>query len=246
MLDTIKILAIDIGNTQCKLAVMQDATVLHKILCTHENLENDTEALCKEYSIDKIVVCNVVSTMQARVLGLGAFCNTFVVSHPIKLPFESTYESMQTLGLDRIALVAAAAKKFANQNTLVIALGTCITYNFIDEHNIFRGGAISPGMYMRFKAMHHFTKGLPIVEPTNAPTWIGTDTISCMQTGVFNGIVAELNGQIELYRMANKKLNVVLTGGNLHTFASQIKYKIFADENFQFYGLYEMLLYNMH
>jgi type III pantothenate kinase len=234
-------LAIDIGNTQCKIAIMQNAQVLEKHFCAHETLLATVNKLYTDKNISASIICNVVQTMQKTVELIATKWNAYILNDQSKLPFHSMYQSMQTLGLDRMALLAAASVRFKNQNTLIIALGTCITYNILEETNTFLGGSISPGMYMRYKAMHEFTKGLPQVEPNIKVGLIGQNTIECLQSGVQHGIAAELNEIIAQYNLQYKNLNVVLTGGDSLTFATQIKYKIFADENFLFSGLYEIL-----
>ncbi len=238
------ILAIDIGNTQCKIALMLKHEVVQKFICTHAQLAHTINELHGNNNISQLVICNVVASMQETVLHLVSKYKTLLLSHESKLPYNTLYKSMATLGLDRIALVAAASAQFPKQNTLVIALGTCITYNFLNAHNEFEGGAIAPGMYMRLKAMHHFTKGLPLVTPNANIPLVGNDTKSCLQSGVQHGITAELTDIIAQYAAKYKNLNVVLTGGDMLTFATQIKCKIFANENFQFHGLYEMLQHN--
>ena len=119
-------------------------------------------------------------------------------------------------------------------------MGTCITYNFINQYNQFIGGSISPGMEMRFKAMQVFTAKLPLIQPEwNFPV-IGYDTKTNMQSGVIAGISFEIAGFIEFYASKYGNFNVVLTGGDTLYFAGQLKNRIFADSNFLFKGLYAL------
>jgi type III pantothenate kinase len=244
MENTHTILAIDVGNTQCKLAILKNGLVTEKFVCYHTALIETIEQAILKHNYQKIIICNVVQSMEAIVQDICNVHHAYLLNHNSKMPFDNSYQSMHTLGLDRLALVAAARRLFTNQNTLIISMGTCITYNFINANNVFVGGAIAPGMYMRFKAMHQFTKGLPLIEPHYPIALIGTNTTECMQSGVQNGILAELDAIIAQYAAQFKNLNVVLTGGDSLTFATQIKYKIFADENFLFSGLYEILQIN--
>ena len=122
----------------------------------------------------------------------------------------------------------------------MIGLGSCITYNFINQDKQFLGGAISPGMEMRFKAMHAHTALLPLVQKDlNFPV-IGYDTKTNLQSGVIAGITFEIGGFIDFYNSKYGNFNVVLTGGDAGYFARQLKNKIFADLNFLFKGLYAL------
>jgi type III pantothenate kinase len=126
---------------------------------------------------------------------------------------------------------------YPDQNTLVVAVGTCITYNFINKFGEFLGGAISPGMEMRFKVMHTETAKLPLVKQEWNTSIIGYDTASNLKSGVIWGIVYEIDGFIEEYSNRYGCFNAVLTGGNGVYFAGQLKNRIFADPNFIFKGL---------
>ncbi|HTC01445.1 MAG TPA: type III pantothenate kinase, partial [Ferruginibacter sp.] len=146
----------------------------------------------------------------------------------------------QTIGADRLALCAAAVHFYTGKNNLVIALGSCITYNFITQNHQFIGGSISPGMEMRFKSMHDYTALLPLVHAEwNFPV-IGYDTKTNLQSGVIAGIGYEIDGFINFYKSKYDNLNIVLTGGDATYFAGQLKNEIFTDLNFLFKGLYAL------
>lgn len=84
------------------------------------------------------------------------------LSHQTKLNFTAPVSKPETIGPDRLALVAAAVHFYPGKNNLVIALGSCITYNFVNQYHEFLGGGITPGMDMRFKSMHTNTAKLPL------------------------------------------------------------------------------------
>ena len=85
------------------------------------------------------------------------------LSHLTKANFTTPVGKPETIGADRLALSAAAVHFYPGKNNLVVVLGSCITYNFINQYHEFIGGSISPGMEMRFKAMQVFTAKLPLV-----------------------------------------------------------------------------------
>ncbi|WP_435355541.1 type III pantothenate kinase [Emticicia sp. SJ17W-69] len=160
------------------------------------------------------------------------------------LPIRKDYETPETLGSDRIAGAVGANYLFPNQNVLIIDMGTAIKYDYISADAAFRGGIISPGMRIRFEALHTFTKRLPLVEANEIPNLIGKSTISCIQSGVVNGIIAEVNGMIENYRKLGN-IQVILCGGDAPFFESQIKKPTFALSNLVLIGLNRILQYNV-
>ena len=162
------------------------------------------------------------------------------LSHLTQINFTTPVGKPETIGADRLALMAAAVHYFPHKNNLVIGLGSCITYNFINQYHEFLGGSISPGMEMRFKAMHEHTALLPLVQKDwNFPI-IGYDTKTNLQSGVIAGITYEISGYIDFYAKSYHNFNVVLTGGDAGYFARQLKNRIFADLNFLFKGLYAL------
>ena len=168
----------------------------------------------------------------------------FVLNHDAKIPFKNEYATPRTLGVDRIALVSAAAIKFPKENVLVIDAGSCITYDFLSATNTYLGGAISPGIKMRFKALHHFTDKLPLLEKKLPENWIGDSTENSMQIGVIKGIQNEIEGYISLYKEKFKNLTVILTGGDADFLRDSLKNDIFADSNFLLEGLNYILEHN--
>jgi type III pantothenate kinase len=162
------------------------------------------------------------------------------LSHFTKANFTTPVGKPESIGADRLALAAAAVHFFPGKNNLVVALGSCITYNFINQYHQFIGGSISPGMEMRFKAMQTFTAKLPLVQKDWNFPLIGYDTKTNMQSGVIAGITYEIAGFIDSYANKYGNFNVVLTGGDNAYFAGQLKNKIFADPYFLFKGLYAL------
>lgn len=169
----------------------------------------------------------------------------FILSPDLELPFLIDYETPETLGQDRIALVAGAWSKFPRQNSLIIDVGSCITYDLIREDGHFLGGNISPGVQMRLDSMHHFTDQLPQVSLSKDPLGFGVNTISALQVGAQLGAVMEIEGFINLYKERLNKLNILLTGGNAHFFVNRLKTRIFAAPHLVLQGLNEILEYNV-
>lgn len=232
-------LCFDFGNTRLKAAVF----VNDRIEATHilaDDGEASIETLLNDYQPQKTILSSVITHNPAIETLLATRSSFHKLSHLTKANFTSPVGKPETIGADRLALSAAAVHFFPGRNNLVIALGSCITYNFINQYSEFIGGAISPGMEMRFKAMQVFTAKLPEVHADWNFPLIGYDTKTNMQSGVTRGIIHEIDGFIADYSEKYGNFNAVLTGGDTRYFAGQLKKEIFADSNFLFKGLYAL------
>ena len=156
------------------------------------------------------------------------------------LPFETAYTSPQSLGSDRKLLIIGANALYPGQNRLIIGLGTCITYDLVNSQGKHMGGDISPGLHMRWQAMHQQTARLPLVDmPAIWPT-LGTDTISALQTGVLQGLVAEIKGRKAQLELILNDLTIILSGGDAHFFENRLDSAIFAEPNLALFGLHAL------
>lgn len=235
-------LCLDFGNTRRKAAVFQDGNMIK-----HINLENDLagiQSLLQEFKPGNSILSSVVDHKEDIEALLSAHTRFHLLSHQSILPFTTPVNKPDTIGTDRLALAAAAVHLHPHKNNLVIGLGTCITYNFINNKHEFIGGAISPGMEMRFKALNQFTAKLPLVKADwNVPV-IGYDTKTNLTSGVVIGISLEVDGFINEYQQRFGNFNVLLTGGDIRFLGSHIKNKIFADPDLIFKGLYAISVVN--
>ena len=99
----------------------------------------------------------IFSTVKKNTLFESLLSNMYAISlnSSTPLPITNCYETPNSLGNDRIALAVGATANFPNNNVLVIDAGTCITYDFINSKKEYLGGSISPGIQMRYNALHH-------------------------------------------------------------------------------------------
>lgn len=235
----IKTICFDFGNTRLKAAVFENEIFTEEIVLPDDKT-GTIEKLLSTYKPQKTILSSVIEHNTEIEKLLAAQTAFHKVSHLTKANFTTPVGKPETIGTDRLALAAAAVHFYPGKNNLVIALGSCITYNFINQYHQFIGGSISPGMEMRFKAMQVFTAKLPVVEKDWNFPLIGYDTKTNMQSGVIAGITYEIAGFIDSYANKYGNFNVVLTGGDTTYFAGQLKNKIFADPNFLFKGLYAL------
>ena len=235
----IKTLCFDFGNTRLKAAIFEDDTFLKEIVLPDDEIVT-IEKLLLDVKPQKAILSSVIEHNIEIESLLSAKTTFHKLSHVTKANFTTPVGKPETIGADRLALSAAAVRFYPGKNNLVVALGSCITYNFINQYNEFIGGSISPGMEMRFKSMQVFTAKLPLVQKDwNFPI-IGYDTKTNLQSGVIAGITYEIDGFIDEYARKYGNFNAVLTGGDTSYFAGQLKNKIFADYNFLFKGLYAL------
>jgi len=239
-------ICIDWGNTLVKAAIMDEPEkMLAMETFAPEDALSRIQNLVDTYSPKASIFCSVVANSGTDVKALLTERSHFFELGPkTSLPIMNAYHSPDTLGMDRVAAVAGAHATHPEKNNLVIALGTCVTYNFITKNAAFRGGAISPGVQMRLDAMHHYTDGLPQVSREGDTLLLGYDTATCMRSGVIFGMAAEIDGMIGLFSKEYGDFNAVLTGGDAPLLARHIKSGIFADPQIILKGLYQILKHN--
>jgi len=236
-------LTIDIGNTKAKYAVFHDKIIVETNVFQPES--DDLKHLLEKYPyINKGIISSVGGKTQECLAQLDNI-QMLVLSNESKLPFKLTYKNTKQIGADRLALVAAAYAEKPHQNSLVIDIGTCITYDILTADDRHLCGPISPGMQLRFKAMHEHTALLPFCTPTRDELKIVCDdTIECLQSGVQLGVLHEIKEFINIYSLKFNNLNVFISGGDNIFLQNQLKNYTFASSNFMFNGLRFILEYN--
>ncbi|MEN8776864.1 MAG: type III pantothenate kinase [Polaribacter sp.] len=237
-------LIVDIGNTRVKAAVFKGDNLLELLVFDKEKIISEIKKNIKIKSISHVILSNVASISLQKIEQLQKMATVMVVSSNLKIPFINLYQTPKTLGVDRIALVAAAVKQFANKNVLVIDAGTCITFDFVNSNLEYLGGAISPGIKMRYKALQKFTANLPLLYSEKLDSFIGKNTHESIISGVLNGVTNEIEGVISQYEEKFSDLTIVLTGGDTNFLSKQLKSSIFANQNFLLQGLNEILKLN--
>ena len=232
-----KTICFDFGNTRLKYAVFEN-DIFDKEYILQNSSPEVVEEILNTVKPQHSVLSSVINHDPKVENILASKTKFHKLTHQSKLNFTTPISKPETIGTDRLALTAAAAFFHPNKNNLIIGLGSCITYNFINQDREFLGGAISPGMEMRFKSMNDYTAKLPVVNPEWHFPVLGYDTKTNLQSGVIAGITYEINGFIEYYSNRYANLDIVITGGNAEYFAKHLKNKLVADTIFLFKGLY--------
>ena len=230
-------LCFDFGNTRKKVAVFNAAEIKEVIALPDDSLET-IQSLIKQFQPDKSILSSVIDHNMAIEELLAATTKFHKLSHLTKVSFTTPVDKPETIGADRLALTAAAVHLYPEKNNLVIGLGTCVTYNFINKYHEFVGGAISPGMEMRLKSLNYYTAKLPLLKANSNVPLIGYDTNTNILAGVVIGMAKEIDGFVDAYEEKFGNFNVLLTGGDIVYLGSHLKNKIFADPDLIFKGLY--------
>tara|TARA_Y100000815_G_scaffold113510_1_gene102506 strand:+ start:78372 stop:79142 length:771 start_codon:yes stop_codon:yes gene_type:complete len=227
------LLAVDVGNTKIKAAVFEDDALLEKFIFGKNDSEKKIEKIFSGYpGLADSVLSSVGAGHNEVISLLQKYSRVTVINHQSVFPFQNLYETPHTLGIDRMVLSAGAAMLFPEESKLVIDAGTCVTYDFTDSKNNYHGGAISPGLRLRYEAMHNFTAKLPLLYPEIPENYTGSTTKQSMHSGVVNGLLFEIEGFINRYVQDYGSVTVILTGGDAEFLAVRLKNTIFANSNF--------------
>lgn len=237
-------LVIDIGNTRIKTALFEKDELKH-FFVFNSFQELNASDIFEKHQINNCILGSVVNGLESDIEELKKKVYVLLFTSETPVPIQNLYKSAHTLGSDRLSAAIGANVIAPNQNILVIDAGTCIKYNFVNNKNQYIGGAISPGLQMRFKALHTFTSRLPLLSIDNDfNELIGNDTNSSILSGVQTAVIAELDGMIAQYKKEFNDLKVFITGGDVNFFEKRLKNSIFADQNLILKGLNAILNFN--
>ena len=241
------ILTVDVGNTRIKAAVFEGSTVLENFIFEKNELEKKIKKILKKFqNCSDLVVASVGNVEKQSFLTFENQLNVHFFTHEDIFPFHNKYATPKTLGIDRMILAGGATLQFPKQNRLVIDAGTCITYDFIDENDNYLGGAISPGLRLRYEALHNYTARLPLLTLEEPNEYIGNSTAQAIHSGVVNGFVYEIDGFIDEYRVNFSNFIIILTGGDAEFLAKRLKNTIFANSNFLLESLNQTFQYKIN
>jgi type III pantothenate kinase len=239
------LLTLDVGNTRIKAAVFEQNTLLETFFFSSDELPKKIIFILNKYkNIENLVVSSVRNLEKETFLNFGFNITTHFITKDYNFPFQNLYKTPSTLGMDRMVLAAGAVLQFPNQNRLVIDAGTCVTYDFIDEQNNYLGGAISPGIRLRYESLHNYTAKLPLLFKSSPDDFIGNSTEQSMHSGVVIGLANEIDGFIEQYKTRYANFIIILTGGDAEFLAKRLKNTIFANSNFLLESLNQTFQYN--
>lgn len=223
-----KMLTLDMGNTRSKVALFannrcEDFRVFHNIA--------DLEVYLLEMDLP-VMACSVT--------GRPEFDNIDIhwLDARFKMPFRLDVDEPDSVGADRLAAVFAAVNLYPKKELLIVDAGTCITYEYVSADGVYWGGAISPGLDLRYRAMHDYTAALPRLKALGElPPREGKDTEGAMHSGVLLGFIAEIEDRIDAFQSKNADSVVIITGGDASFLANPSKTGIFVEPMLLHLGL---------
>lgn len=233
-------LVIDVGNSRTKAALFLNGRLKANMIIANGD-RNSLKEFIGERPLRASIVANVSAGDGAWAKDLKELAPGILLTGNTVTPLTMAYAEPDSLGADRLANCVGAWRMMPGRNVLVVDLGTCITYDVVEAEGVYRGGAISPGMAMRARAMNAFSARLPLVDPGEGVPILGDSTLSSLASGVHHGIVGELQGFITSYRQQYADLGVILTGGDALRFARALKNGIFAHPFLTLSGLHAIL-----
>ena len=239
-----KNLIVDEGNTLCKIAVLDKSEVLCEWSAGEFDMAKAAE-LVEQFSVDKAVVASTRGGAEKICEQLRSKIDRVLhFSSQTEVPIEIEYSSRQTLGADRIAVAVSVVCEMGIRDALIVDMGSAITYDIVED-GVFKGGNISLGVAMRFKALNEFTASLPLCEATEPNDKFGQSTKEAIEQGVMQGILHEIEGYVERISAENNKKSIIFCGGDAESFVNRIKSAIFAPRKLMFTGLNRILEYNV-
>ncbi len=241
------ILTIDRGNSRSKFAVFSGDNIVFTGTAIDFCMFKE-KTLSFRDKINRVIISSVKNEEQDFLFTKSLqqiFPNARIVefNRNFAIPFINNYEDKTTIGLDRLAGISGVTTLFG-RNVLLIDAGTCITFDYLDVDNIYQGGSISLGIQTKYKALHNFTANLPLVKSIEKTDVCAKTTLNCIQSGVVNGTIFEIEKTIEMYKRRSKNIKIVLTGGDAKFIHEALDCETFVCVDIVFYGLKKILELN--
>ena len=233
------ILAIDAGNTSIKIGVFVNNELSNVFRFTIENLN----PFLISQSYDFAVITSVLSQSDTKTI-TDQLSLYFLVDSNTPTPIINKYQTQNTLGTDRLCNAVGMSSLLNSSVGVCIDIGTCIKFDVIQSKYEYLGGSISPGIDLRYKSLNDYTGNLPLLSNKTNTNLVGEDTNMSIQSGVLNGIDAEINGFMSKYSEQFNDLTFFVTGGDASFFDLHSKNDIFANENLTLLGLFEIYRHN--
>jgi type III pantothenate kinase len=244
------LLAIDLGNTNTVFGVYEgERLVMHWRLSTQKDRTVDEFGILLRnlfalekidaQKIRKIIVASVVPPLDPV---LNEMAVTYFSVKPIFVTHENAgisvlYDDPREVGADRIVNAVAAVRKYGKP-AVVVDFGTATTFDVITAAGEYQGGLIAPGIVISAEALYEHAAKLPRIEIQRPARLIGTSAISSMQSGLFFGYVALVDGIItRLKQELGPSTRVIGTGGQARLISQETKLIDTVDDNLTLDGL---------
>ena len=236
-----KIFIIDAGNSSIKVARFELDQLTDVQRFPSEDLTELTDFMSNNQG--KYALSSVLSDEKTKaIIAIGSEIILLETDVPVEMNIN--YGTTNTLGMDRLCNAVYAYNRTETDYAVAVDIGTCIKFDLIHKTDGYIGGSISPGIQLRYNALNDYTGKLPLLSNKTRSELVGASTNLSIQSGVMNGMSAEINGMIEQYRARFPSLTFFMTGGDAQNFDIPSKNDIFADKNLTLIGLYEIYQQN--
>ncbi|PQO24518.1 type III pantothenate kinase [Rhodobacteraceae bacterium WD3A24] len=227
------LLAIDCGNSNTVFSVWDGARFLATWRASTEHQRTADQYYVWlstlmnlhriEVAIDEVIISSTVPRVvfNLRVLADRYFnCRPLVVGRPdCSLPVPPRVDPGTQVGPDRLVNTAGAYDRHGG-DLIVVDFGTATTFDVVAHDGAYVGGVIAPGVNLSLEALHQSAAALPHVDVTKPQRVIGTNTVACMQSGIFWGYVGLVGGICERIRAEHDRpMRIIGTGGLASLFA---------------------------
>lgn len=252
------LLTIDCGNTNTVFSIWNgDGFVATWRMATEHGRTGDEyfvwlDRLMVLKGIEKEITEVVISSTVPRVVfNLCVLCERYYNCRPLvvgspdcRLPNAPRVDPGTRIGPDRIANTAGAFSRHGG-DLIVIDFGTATTFDVVDEEGSYAGGVIAPGVNLSLEALHAAAAALPHVDVARPSKVIGTNTIGCMQSGVYWGYIGLIEGIASQIRKERERpMKVIGTGGLAHLYAHDTSLFTAIEDDLTMAGLVVIHQYN--
>jgi type III pantothenate kinase len=228
------LLAIDVGNTNMVFAVHDGTRTVAEWRCRTERqrtadeyfvwLQQLMEHAGLPQDVRSVVISSVVPQVvfNLRILSDRYFhTRPIVVGKPeVKLGVPVRVDPNTNVGADRLVNTVGAYDRYGG-NLIVVDFGTATTFDVVGHDGAYEGGVIAPGVNLSLKALHDAAAALPFIDVTKPERVVGTNTVACMQSGIFWGYVGLIEGLCARIRAEHKTPMTVIGTGGLSTLFAQ-------------------------
>ena len=252
------LIAIDIGNTTLQIGLFNDRKIVHtwRLATQHDRLADEYGIFVASLlryegiqisQIDGAIISSVVPALAPV---FQEVCRRFLRTEPLlvsshmRKPVRIGIEHTEELGADRIVDAVAACSRYGPPPLIVVDFGTATVFDAINEHGVYIGGAISPGIGISTDALFDRASRLARIDLERPPAAIGTRTETALQSGILFGYVGLVEGIITRFRQELGPAKVIATGGWAPRIAEETDILDVVDDDLILWGLRELYYYN--
>jgi len=245
------LLTIDCGNTNTVFAIWDGSRFLAtwRMATDHKRTADEyfvwLTTLMTLQKVDVQITDAIISSTVPRVVfNLRVLCNRYFDCRPLvvgkpdcRLPVQPRVDQGTTVGPDRLVNTAGAHDRHGG-NLIVVDFGTATTFDVVADDGAYIGGVIAPGVNLSLEALHMAAAALPHVDISKPAQVIGTNTVACMQAGVYWGYIALVEGIVARIRAErNRTMKVIATGGLASLFGQDTNIFDAVEDDLTMHGL---------